>query len=266
MRFSSNGVGIEYTVDGQRTGIPIVLIHGFPFSKEMWKPQVDALKSNHYVIAYDVRGHGGSDADSCQYTVEYFVDDLFGLIDHLKLPKVVVVGLSMGGYIALRAIERGPDRFKGLVLCDTRSESDTNEIKIRRAEQARTIRQQGMKTFADEFVKVIFSARSLEKNPEAVNFIKGLIEAMNPSAAAGTLIALAARTDCTAMLYNIKVPTLLLVGKNDAVTPPTAASAMKEKIPNATLHVIPNAAHVSNVENPAEFNNHLLDFLGKFKA
>ncbi len=266
MRFSNNGIGIEYTVDGPRTGMPIIFVHGFPFSKEMWRPQVDALKSNHYVITYDVRGHGASDPDNCQYTVEYFVDDLFALIDHLKLSKVVSVGLSMGGYIALRAIERCPDKFKGLVLCDTRSEADTNEIKVRRAEQARTIRQEGMKTFADGFLKLIFSARSLEKNPEAVGFMKGLIESMNPSAAAGTLIALAARTDSTPALYNIKVPTLLLVGKNDALTPPSASNAMKEKIPSATLHIIPNAAHVSNVENPTEFNSHLLDYLGKFKA
>src|SRR5437879_5665897 len=96
---------LDYEVEGPRTGIPVVFIHGFPFDRTMWKPQVTALRKEFHVVTYDVRGHGKSGVGDAQYSIEYFVDDLIALLDHLKLSKVVVVGLSMGGYIALRAIE-----------------------------------------------------------------------------------------------------------------------------------------------------------------
>src|SRR5258706_1692729 len=102
MRFNASGAGIEYEVNGPRTGIPVVLIHGFPCSKEMWKPQVEVLKQRYYTVTYDIRGHGGSDVGDGQYSIELFADDYIALLDHLKISRAVVVGLSMGGYIALR--------------------------------------------------------------------------------------------------------------------------------------------------------------------
>ncbi|HLF15256.1 MAG TPA: alpha/beta fold hydrolase, partial [Bacteroidota bacterium] len=106
MKFQVNGGSIEYETAGPRNGIPLVLIHGFPFSRGMWKYQAEALRQDHYVVTYDVRGHGGSDPGDGQYTIELFVDDLIALLDHLHLRSAVGVGLSMGGYILLRAIER----------------------------------------------------------------------------------------------------------------------------------------------------------------
>src|SRR5271169_2682500 len=263
MRLIANGIGIEYTVQGPRTGLPVILIHGFPFSKEMWKPQVDALHQEFYVVTYDIRGHGASDVGDGQYSIEYFVDDLIALLDHLKISRAIAVGLSMGGYIALRAIERYPDRFRGLVLCDTKSEADNNEGKIRRMSQIKSIKTEGLKNFAEGFLKNIFYEKTFQKNPGAIDLIKNIIEASNPLAVTGTLLALAARTDTTSILYLIKVPTLILVGKHDTTTPPSAANAMKEKIPNASLHIIQHAGHLSNLENPEEFNKHLLEYLLK---
>lgn len=265
MRFSSNGTGIEYTIDGRRTNLPVVFIHGFPFNKSMWQPQVELLKGDYYVITYDVRGHGASDAGDGQYSVELFVDDLIALFDHLKITRAVVVGLSMGGYIALRACERNPERFRGLVLCDTRSEADGNEGRIRRAMQAKTIKTDGVKKFAEGFVKGALYEKTFEAHPEVVTMIKEMIEQTTPLSIAGTLIALAARTDTTPSLYNIKVPALILVGKHDTLTPPSASHAMKDKIPNAELHVISRSAHLTNLENSEEFNGHLLNFLKKIK-
>ncbi len=265
MRSTLNGTGIDYETDGPRTGIPVLFIHGFPFSKAMWKPQVDVLKKDFHVVTYDVRGHGASDVGDGLYSVELFVDDLIGLLDHLRFSKVVVVGLSMGGYIALRAMERNPERFRGLVLCDTRSEADGNEGKIKRAAQAKTVKSEGMKKFAEPFLKVVFYEKTFETNPPAIDMIRAIVEASSPLAVAGTLLALAARTDTTPSLYNIKVPTLILVGQHDALTPPSASFAMKEKIPNAELHVISRAGHMSNLENTEMFNEHLLTFLKKLK-
>jgi len=257
------GFGINYNVEGLITGIPVIFIHGFPFSQEMWKLQVDVLKSEYYVVTYDVRGHGQSDVGSAQYAIEYFVDDLIGLLDHLRISQCVLVGLSMGGYIALRTAEREPDRIRGLVLCNTRSEADTNEQKIKRANQAKNVKIYGIKKFADAFLKTVFAEKSFQQNQDAVKLIRKLIEQTSTSTIAGTLIALAARTDSTPSLSRINVPALIMAGQFDEVTPPSLSISMKEKIPNAELQIIPHAAHISNLENPEEFNKHLINFLKK---
>jgi len=261
MRFTAEGASLEYAVAGPRTGLPLVLIHGFPFSKEMWGPQVGPLSAEHYVITYDVRGQGASDRGDAQYSIELFVDDLIALLNHLKLSRVVVCGLSMGGYIALRAIERHPERFRGLVLCDTRSEADNNEGKIRRTAQMKAVKSGSMRAFTDQYLATVFAEQTFASRPEAVELIRRIIEAADPLAVAGTFLALAARTDTTAALYSIAVPTLILVGQHDSLTPPSAAYAMKEKIPRSSLHVIPDAGHLSTLENPAEATRHMLEYL-----
>ncbi len=266
MKASIQGTGIDYTIEGPRTGIPVIFIHGFPFDRNIWKPQTEVLKNRFYTISYDIRGFGASDLGDGQYTVELFVDDLIGLLDHLKIGRGVLVGLSMGGYIALRAAERNPERVRGLVLCDTRSEADSNEGKIRRADQARNLKQEGTKEFARTFVGGLFYEKTFAEKPEIVESIRTTIERTSPLSIAGTLIALAGRTDTTPALYNIRVPTLILVGRHDGLTPVSASTAMREKIPGAEMHIIPHAAHLSNLENPEEFNLHLLNFLNKLQT
>jgi 3-oxoadipate enol-lactonase len=261
----SGGGAIEYELAGPRNALPVVFIHGFPFSREMWKPQAEALGRDFYVITYDVRGHGGSDAGDGQYTIELFADDLLALLDHLHVKTAAGVGLSMGGYILLRAAERHPERFRGLVLCDTRSEADGNEGKIKRARQVSDIKASGTKEFAENFLKAAFCEKTLAGRPEVVESIRSVILRTSPVAIAGTLIALAARTDSTPSLFRITAPALVMVGREDSVTPPSASQAMREKIPGAALHVIPDAGHLSNLENPGEFNAHLLAFLNKLK-
>jgi 3-oxoadipate enol-lactonase len=261
MKAIINGRNIDYNIYGKASGLPVVFIHGFPFSQEMWRLQVAKFSGDCRVIAYDVRGHGESEVGDGQYTIEFFVDDLIGLLDHVQIEKAVVVGLSMGGYIALRAIERNPERLRGLVLCDTRSEADTNEGKIRRAANIQSVRTDGVKKYAEGFVRAVFAPQTFERNPEAVKFIRQIIEKTSPIAIAGTLLALASRTDTTESLPKINVPTLILVGEHDALTPVSAAKSMNEKIRQSELHVISNAAHLSSLENPEEFNKYLSGFL-----
>jgi 3-oxoadipate enol-lactonase len=265
MKAIINGWSIDYNIYGKASGLPVVFIHGFPFSQEMWRSQVAELSGDYSVVTYDVRGHGESEVGDGQYTIEFFVDDLIGLLDHLRIEKAVVVGLSMGGYIALRAIERNPERFRGLVLCDTRSEADTNEGKIKRAGNIQSVKNDRVKKYAEEFVKAVFASQTLERNPEAVKFIRKIIEKTSPIAIAGTLLALASRTDTTESLSKINVPTLILVGEHDALTPVSAAKSMNERIRQSKFHVISNAAHLSNLENPEEFNKHLSGFLRRLK-
>ncbi|HLF13828.1 MAG TPA: alpha/beta fold hydrolase, partial [Bacteroidota bacterium] len=162
-------------------------------------------------------------------------------------------------------IERHPDRFRGLVLCDTRAEADGNEGKIKRARQAAGVKNNGLAEFSENFLKAVFCEKTLAEKPDVVDPIRSVIARTTPLAVAGTLIALAGRTDSTASLYRIAVPSLIMVGRHDAVTPPSASQAMKDKIPGAELHVIPDAGHMSNLENPEEFTTHLFNFFHKLK-
>lgn len=261
MNVSINGAQIYFTQTGPDGGVPIVLIHGFPFSHEMWSPQIEALKNDFRVIAYDVRGLGRSEAGDGQYMMEHFADDLIALLDHLKLAKVVACGLSMGGYIALRAIERNPERFAGLVLADTRAEADTNEGKLKRAAGIKSVKTGGVNAFAEGFLKAVFAPGTFTHNPQAVEKIRAIIEANSPLGICGAQIAMASRTDTSAALPKIAVPALVLVGEHDTLTPPAVSQTMAAQIPGAELKVIPQAAHMSNLENAAEFNAHLLSFL-----
>jgi 3-oxoadipate enol-lactonase len=250
-------------VDGPSSGLPVVFVHGFPFSHAMWHPQIEALRSTYHTLAYDIRGHGNTETGDGQYTIELFVDDLIGVLDERNIGQAVFVGLSMGGYIILRLHERQPERFKGLVLCDTRSEADTDEAKIRRAGSIVAVKRNGVKAFAQNFVRSVFAAETFEKKPETVKFITSIIENNSPIGIAGTLLALASRTDTTQSLGSISVPTIILVGEHDVLTPVASAEALKQRIHGSRLHVIPHAAHMSNLENPEVFNMRLIEFLNK---
>jgi len=261
-----NGSPIHFVDEGPRDAMPVVFVHGFPFSHAMWGPQIEAVAARFRTVAFDVRGHGESAVGDGQYSIEGHVDDLFALLDHLKLPRSVIVGLSMGGYITLRALERAQGRFRGAVLCDTRSESDTDEAKIKRFASMAAVKARGSDFFADGFVTAVFAPGSFERHPDSIAQIRGIIRRTPPLSIAGTLLALASRTDTTASLPSIRVPTMILVGELDATTPVAASEAMHERIPGSELHIIPGAAHMSNLENTPVFNEHLLGFLGRVAA
>ena len=140
MKISIDDITISYFEYGSIQGLPVVFIHGFPFNHNMWKPQLLELPKGIHAIAYDVRGHGSSSVGDGQYTLELFVDDLIALLDHLGIEKAILCGLSMGGYIAQRTAERHPNRIEGLVLCDTKSGTDTDEEKIKRTDSIKTVK------------------------------------------------------------------------------------------------------------------------------
>ena len=249
--------GIAVFTEGNRSAKPLVFIHGFPMDHSMWKPQTDYFSKTCFVVSYDVRGLGRSRAEDGQYTLESYVDDLFAVMDGLKIGKAVVCGLSMGGYIALRGMERQPERFSGLVLCDTRSEADSDEAKVKRAGTVGHLKKTGLAGFAQEFVKSVFSRKTLQTRPDFVEAAAGLIRKNSVTGVCGALLALAARTDTTRGLEKISVPTLVLVGQEDKITPPSAAEAMQKKIPGALLRAVPDASHFSNLDNPEVFNGFL---------
>jgi len=261
MKIIINDIAINYNERGMPQGLPVVFIHGFPFSLEMWDPQMNILPNNIHAIAYDVRGHGATDVGDGQFTVDLFVDDLIALIDHLFIKKAILCGLSMGGYIALRTFERHPDRVCGLILCDTKSESDTDIAKIKRTVTMKAVKSAGVPAFAEDFVKTIFWEQTFERNPSVIAFIQQIIRANSPRGICGTLLALASRTDTTSSLSSITIPTCIIVGEHDKLTPPSDAQTMQTMIAGSELHILPHAAHMSNLENSQEFNERLMLFL-----
>ena len=253
-----------YWVDvGESDARPIILIHGFPFSHEMWDPQIEVISKQSRVIAYDLRGHGKSGVGDGQYVLEFFVDDLVGLLDRLKIDRAVLCGLSMGGYIALRTMERNPERVSALILADTQAKADSNEAKLKRVAAIRSVKANGVNAYADSFVKSAFAPQSLGSKSEAVEKVKRIIQSNSALGICGSLLALLSRTDTVEALARINVPTLILVGEHDTLTPPTASQEMHSRIPSSEMHLIPAAAHMSNLENPDEFNRLVLDFLNR---
>lgn len=253
---------LHYIDHGSENDTPIIFIHAFPLNLNMWQPQIEAISNKYRMITYDVRGLGQSTFGDGQYSIEIFVDDLIELMDRLKIDKTIICGISMGGYIALRAIERHPERFQSVILCDTRSESDSNETKIKRFASMKGLKEKnGISIFCEPFIKQAFSPKSFESNSIAIENVRKMILANSPLGISGGLLALASRTDTTLSLGRISIPTLILVGEHDTITPPKAAQEMKNNIQNAKLEIIPDAGHLSNLENPVVFNQKLLKFL-----
>jgi 3-oxoadipate enol-lactonase len=265
MKISINNSIINCTDNARSQGLPIIFIHGFPFSLEMWKPQLSELSAGFRLISYDIRGHGASAVGDGQYTIDLFADDLIALIDYLSIKRPVLCGLSMGGYIALRTFERHPERIGGLILCDTKSESDTNEAKTKRFATMKIIKESGIDLFAGEFVKSVFCENTFSHKPEIVDEAIQIIRRNSPLGICGAILALASRTDTTQILPSINVPTCIVAGEHDRLTPPAVAESMHKVIPGSKMHVVPNAGHMCNIENSGEFNNILLSFLKTFK-
>jgi 3-oxoadipate enol-lactonase len=263
MKTLLNDIAVNYNERGMPQGLPVVFIHGFPFSHEMWGPQINVMPNNILAISYDVRGHGASDGGDGQYTIDLFVDDLIALLDHLMVKKAVLCGLSMGGYIALRTFERNPDRVLGLILCDTKSEPDTDAAKIKRTVTMKAVKAEGVRAFAENFVKAIFWEKTFETNPGVIAFIKQIICTSSPRGICKTLLALASRTGTTSALSSINIPTCIIVGEHDKVTPPPDAQSMHRIIAGSELHILSHAAHMSNLENTQDFNERLMAFLKK---
>lgn len=265
MKTILNGCGIHYIDEGDPEGIPVVFIHGMLFDHRTWRPQVDALRGRFRIIAFDARGHGNSDAGDCQYTHRMFAEDLAALLDHLRIERAVLCGLSMGGAVALRTFELFRERVLGLLLCDTHSASDSNEAKQRRELAISEIKSNGFEHFAEGFLRMVFRPAFFSARPEIIEEVRATILATTPLAACGVLLAQAARTDTTPLLSEIGVPTLLLAGEDDILTPPSIMHSMHLKIPRSEFRIIPEAGHASNMENPSDFNKYLLEFLDNIR-
>ncbi len=258
---SINNLIVSYNDQGPDDAPVIIFIHGFPLNKSMWDMQVDVLKDNYRVIAYDIRGYGNSDPGIDDFFIELFVQDLLRFMDKLGIEKSILCGLSLGGYIALNAVLKYPDRFDGLILNDTQCIADTSEIKEKRCIAITSIMNNEVKQYADEIIKSLLAPESFTKRKSVVATVKEMIISTPKHSLCNTLHALAERKDICNQLHEINIPVLIMVGKDDKITPIAAAQQIHEKIFNSKLEIIQHAGHLTNLENPTAFNTHLVKFL-----
>ena len=246
--------GITLAFNDQGIGLPLVFLHAFPLNRTMWAEQEKAFSSQFRVITVDLRGHGESDAPLWHYSLDQAADDVHSLLDHLSIREAVLIGLSMGGYIAFAFYRKYAARVRGLVLADTRAQADTNDGKRARFEMAQIAYKQGPRAIADIMIPKLLSPAMIQTRPMLVQRVRTMIEGNQVSGIAGDLMAMAERPDSQPLLTQISCPTQIIVGELDVPTPPSDAQLMAARIPNARLAVIPGAGHLSNLEQPELFN------------
>lgn len=253
-----NGIDLHYSDIGPQDTTPIVFLHGFPFDHTMWDQQLIYFPSRARCIAPDLRGFGQSGYDGAR-SMDDMAQDVIDLLNEIGVKKAVICGLSMGGYVAFAMWRKAPRLFAKLVLADTKAPGDTPEAKAGRMELAKKVLDGGSSVQADANMPKLFAGQN--QKSAAAGKIRRLIEAQTPKSIAATLKALADRADSTPTLADIIVPTLILVGQQDALTPVTDAAFMRDHIKGSRMTIIHDAGHMSPMENYAEFNAALEEFL-----
>ncbi len=252
--------GIEVAYDELGSGPAVVLLHGYPFNRSMWIEQAEVLKENHRVIIPDLRGHGETEV-TAEASIEQMAHDVASLLDTLEISRVSLGGLSMGGYVALTFYRNFPLRVRSFILADTRAQADTEEIRKNRAGQAEKALQEGMEGIADSLLQKLLAPETVARRPEIVKRIREMMVQTKPEGASAALAGMAQRPDQTELLSRIIAPTLIIVGREDSITPVADSEMMHREIGGSRLEVIEGAGHVSNLEKPEEFNEVLLKFL-----
>ncbi|MFC0532475.1 alpha/beta fold hydrolase [Phytohabitans kaempferiae] len=248
--------------DDEGTGEPLVLVHGHPFDRSMWRPQVERFsRAGWRVIAPDLRGYGESTVVPGKTTLDVFARDIAALLDHLGVDRFVLGGLSMGGQIVLECHRLFPHRLRGLVLADTSAPADSETARAARLATAERLLREGMGPYAEEVLTKMVAPANVRALPEVAAHVLGMMRGTDPEGAAAALRGRAERPDYVAMLAEVAVPALVVVGAADEFTPVADARLMSDAIPEATLVVVEGAAHMPNLERPAAFDEALQAFL-----
>jgi len=252
--------GAELAVEVRGEGGPVLFVHGFPFDRTVWRHQLAAL-SRWQRIAPDLRGAGASTAPPDGYTIARYADDLVAVLDALGVRQAVVCGLSMGGYIAFELLRRHADRVRAVVLCGTRPQPDTDDARRTRDELASLAAEGGTPAVGERLLPRLLASTTLAEQPEVVEQYREMARRMSVPGMAGALRAMRDRPDSTPLLSEIRVPTLVVVGSEDQVSPPAVAEAMAGAIPGARLVVISAAGHLAPLEQPLATSRAVMDFL-----
>jgi pimeloyl-ACP methyl ester carboxylesterase len=257
---------IAYVDEG--TGPPVLLIHGFPLDHTMWDAQIAVLSQRARVIAPDLRGFGQSPLAAGDgergISMEAYADDLAELLDKLAVGEpIVLVGFSMGGYVAWQFVRKYGDRLRALVQCDTRAKADTEEARAGRIKMAENVAEWGSGRVAEMMGPKLFAPATFDTKPDVVAAVRKVVDATPPAGIAAAQRGMAARPDVTSSLSTIKLPTLVLVGEHDAISPPAEMKEIAAAIPGADFVVVPGAGHMTTMEEPEAVNSALSHFIEK---
>ena len=254
--FVHNGEIINYRDEGK--GQAILLVHAFPLHSAMWEAKIVVLSRHMRVIAPDLRGFGASELGHAPSSLEPYADDLLALLDHIGLEHTALCGLSMGGYISFALLRKAPERIKALILADTRAGADTTEGRAGRLVNAQKAEAEGVLAIGEPMLNKLVA-------PSAPLFLREQLRTIMASnsraGVAAALRSMAARPDSSDLLDTINVTTLIIVGSEDELTPPSESQAMNARIKDSILLEIPGVGHLSNLEAPEAFSSALLTFL-----
>jgi 3-oxoadipate enol-lactonase len=262
-RLMVHGVNLAVEVHGE--GPALLFIHGYPLDRTIWGDQISALEGFRR-IAPDLRGMGQSDAPDLGYSMAIYAADLAALLDALGVDEAILCGHSMGGYIAFEFLRTWRARVRGLILVDTRADADSPESRRARDGAAATARERGAGAIADSMLPKMLAPATLTDRPDVAKQVRGLMAATPVAGMVGALAAMRDRAGSESLLPLLgQIPTLVVVGQADGLTPPDQARAMAELIPGSRLAIIPGAGHLPSVEQPGATTEILREFLGSIR-
>jgi len=246
-------------------GLPVVLLHAFPLSRRMWDQELELWSKTYRVIAPDWRGFGESPFASDTLTMESCADDVHRLLERLAIkPKVILVGLSMGGYVAFEYVRKYADTLQGLVLVATQPISDSEATRKARFETAELVERDGTEPLADKLVPRLLGKTTLEEKPEVVEKVRRLIRLNSPRGVAAASYGLASRRDNSSLLVQIRVASLIVTGEEDVIIPRAQADFMHREIASSQFAAISQSGHLVNLEQPVLFHDVVSGFLEQF--
>ena len=239
----------------------LVLIHAFPLNARMWEPQLAIAERGWRVIAPHLRQFDGGAQDPSATSVDDFAGDIIDLLDALHIQEAVIGGLSMGGYVSLAICRHAPRYVQGLVIADSRAEADTPEGTASRKKMLALVAAKGPSAVVDEMLPKLVGSTTMASRPDVVERVRSLALTSSTEAISGAITALMMRPDSTPTLAKIHVPTLIIAGAEDVITPPALSEKMHNAMPGSELVLIPEAGHLSSLERPDVFNDTLANFL-----
>lgn len=258
---STSALKLHHEIHGD--GLPVLMIHGFPFDRTIWKSQVAALSSDYRVITPDLRGHGQTPASDGVYTMDLLAHDVLALLDELGVERAVWVGHSMGGYLSMAALRLAPERLMGLALVATHPHADSEDRRIQRIQSAESALENGSANIALSMMSMLFATNTDPKSPTARGVYDIMIEA-SPEGLNGALRGMAERPESVATLQALSIPALVIAGAEDQIVDVAVAEKMAAMIPQAELVVVPEAGHMVMVEQPDATNEALRRFLSQY--
>ncbi len=260
--YRTSGGPIAYDEHGNGSADPVVLLHAFPLNSQMWTPQAEILAASGWrVITPDYPGFGKSPRPPAQPDVRYYAQQVKDLLDELGIDRVVLGGLSMGGYVTFACLRLFPKRIRALLLANTRPDPDAEEAKETRREVARHVAEEGIQILPKLQLGRLLAHDTLENKKDVVDRVREMILESSPDGVVAALGAIRERPDSTNLLGEVKVPTLLIGGAEDVLSTPEIMEDMAKKIPNSRHLTLESVGHLSNLEAPEEFNDALLEFL-----